>query len=104
MVIACLVTQNFPFPGGEYRRLFRPLQYARSEIDISNIHMHSKYVVFNSGLHLEGVVRLLLSKYKIFGSIRYMNSTLGNATKALKNVRSIPNDLIEGLFCFVIIQ
>ena len=48
-----------PFPGGEYRELFRPLQYARSEIDITGVYIHSKYVVLNCGLHLESVVRLV---------------------------------------------
>lgn len=90
-----------PFPGGEYRELFRPLQYARSEIDISGVHLHSRYVVSNSGLHLEAVVRLALKKYKFLGNIRFMNSTLGNATKKLENVNDIPKDLIKHLFDFV---
>ena len=90
-----------PYPGGEYRLLFRPLQYARSEIDVSNIHMHSRYVITNSGLHLEGVTRLVLSKYSLFGNLRYMNITLGNATKVLEKEKSIQLDLIEGLYLFV---
>lgn len=90
-----------PFPGGEYRELFRPLQYARSEIDITGLILHSKYVVLNSGLHLEAVIRLVLRKYKFLGNIRYMNSTLGNATKTLSSVGSIPKDLIDNLFAFV---
>lgn len=38
-----------PFHG-EYSQLFRPLQYARSEIEINNVHLSSRYVVSNSGL------------------------------------------------------
>lgn len=90
-----------PFPGGEYRELFRPLQYARSEIDITGIQLHSKYVVLNSRLHLEAVVRLMLKRYKFLGNIRYVNSTLGNATKILSTVTIIPKDLINNIFLFV---
>ena len=36
-----------PFPSGEYRELFRPLQYARSEIEVTTVHFHSRYVVMN---------------------------------------------------------
>ncbi len=90
-----------PFPGGEYRELFRPLQYARSEIDITGLHLHSKYVVLNCGLHLESVVRLVLRKYKFLGNIRYINSTLGNATKKLEEINAIPNFIIKNLFLFV---
>jgi len=90
-----------PFPGGEYRELFRPLQYARSEIEVSNVHMSSRYVVSYSGLHLEAVVRLVLAKYKFIGNLRYYNSTLGKATNALRNLDEIPVVLIEGLFSFV---
>lgn len=90
-----------PFPGGEYRELFRPLQYARSEIDITGVYLHSKYIVLNCGLHLESVVRLALKQYKHFGNIRYMNSTLGNATKTLEKINAIPNYIVKNLFLFV---
>jgi len=90
-----------PYPGGEYRQLFRPLQYARSEIDIANVHMSSRYIVFYSGLHLETVVRLVLAKIKILGNLKYMNTTLGRATKKLQKSGGIPDELIEGLFHFV---
>ena len=33
-----------PFPGGINRELFRPLQYARSEIDICDVRMHARYI------------------------------------------------------------
>ncbi|GKX65924.1 hypothetical protein [Inconstantimicrobium mannanitabidum] len=90
-----------PFSGGEYRELFRPLQYARSEIDITGIHLHSKYIVLNCGLHLESVVRLALKQSKHFGNIRHMNSTLGNATKRLEEINTIPDFIIKNLFLFV---
>ena len=90
-----------PYPGGQYRELFRPLQYARTEIEVSNIHLHSKYVVMNSGLHLEAVARLGLAHFKLLGSIRYMNSTLGKAVRVLSSVNVIPQYIIDGLFQFV---
>lgn len=89
-----------PFLGGEYRELFRPL-YARSEIDITGIYSHSKYIVLNCGLHLEAVVKLILRRYKFLGNIRYVNSTLGNATRILSTVDIIPKGLINDIFLFV---
>ncbi|WML51693.1 hypothetical protein RCG17_19980 [Neobacillus sp. PS3-12] len=89
-----------PYPAGEYRKLFRPLQYARSEIEIINVHFHSRYTVIYSGMHLEEVVRIVLKRKKILG-IRYFNSTLGKAAHILSKEQSIPRFLIDGLFYFV---
>jgi len=63
--------------------------------------MSSRYIVFYSGLHLETVVRLVLAKIKILGNLKYMNTTLGRATKKLQKSGGIPDELIEGLFHFV---
>lgn len=90
-----------PVPSGEYRKLFRPLQYARSEIEVTNVHYHSRYVVMNSGMHLEEVCRIALSKYRILGNMRFFNTTLGKATQYLSKEKEIPEYIIDGLFNFV---
>lgn len=89
------------FPGGEYRKLFRPLQYARSDIDMAGVYLNSRYIVSNCGMHLEASVRLILKKYKFLGNLRFMNCTLGTATNKISSIKDIPNDLIVNLFHFV---
>ncbi|WP_066507620.1 hypothetical protein [Abyssisolibacter fermentans] len=90
-----------PFPGGEYRKLFRPLQYARSNMEVNNIHINARYVIHSSGMHLEEVLRFMLSKYSIIGRIRYSNTTLGKATNILSKRNKLPNEIVEDLFKFI---
>lgn len=90
-----------PFPGGVERELFRPLQYARADIDLGLISTHGRYIVMNSGMHLEAVIRLVLKNERFLGSIRYQNHTLGKATHVLKKMDIATNKLIDGLFVFV---
>lgn len=90
-----------PFPGGVERQLFRPLQYARSEIDICDIRIHSRHVVYYSGMHLEAVLRLYLSKSKILGNLRFFNSTLGKAAHEIDKMNLFDKALIEALFKFI---
>ena len=52
-----------PFPAGIKRELYRPLQYARSSIDICDVRIFARQVVENSGMHLEAVCRMFLKKY-----------------------------------------
>lgn len=49
-----------PFPSGVKRELYRPLQYARSSIDLCDVRIFARQVVENSGMHLEAVCRLFL--------------------------------------------
>ena len=90
-----------PFPGGINRELFRPLQYARSEIDICDVRVHARYVVHYSGMHLEAVLRLFLRETKILGSLRFFNSTLGKAAHEIAKIEVINNVLTEALLKFV---
>jgi len=90
-----------PFPGGLERSLYRPLQYARTDIDICDVRMHARYIVQDSGMHLETACRLVLSKYKVFGDLRFNNTTLGKATQQISALNVIDTNIILGLQNFV---
>lgn len=90
-----------PFPGGINRELFRPLQYARSEIDICDVRMHARQIVHYSGMHLEAVLRLFLKETRTLGSLRFFKSTLGKAAHEKAKTEVLENVLIEALFKFV---
>ncbi len=90
-----------PFPGGISRELFRPLQYARSEIDICDIRIHARHVVHYSGMHLEAVLRLYLKDTKTFGGLRFSNSTLGKAAHEISKMNIFDHIVIETLLKFV---
>lgn len=43
----------------------------------------------------------MLKRYKFRGDICYVNSTLGNVTKILSTVPTIPKEIINNIFVFV---
>jgi len=90
-----------PFPEGVERELFRPLQYARSEVDICDIRIHARHVVHYSGMHLEAVLRLYLSRSKRFGNLRFFNSTLGKAAHEIDKMNEFDKTFIDSLFKFI---
>lgn len=92
-----------PFPGGINRELFRPLQYARSEIDIFDIRVQARHVVHYSGMHLEAVLRLFLKSIKLMGNLRFFNSTLGKAAHEISKMNIFDEVIIESLFKFVVL-
>lgn len=67
-----------PFPGGDERPLFRPLQYAACELERDVAH-GARYIVQYAGMHLEAVTRQYLKQVLTLGTIRHHNSTLGKA-------------------------
>ena len=81
--------------------MFRPLQYARSEIDFCDIRLHARHVVHYCGMHLEAVLRVFLKQNKMFGGLRYFNSTLGKVAHEISKLKIIDNILIEVLFKLV---
>lgn len=89
------------FPKGVERSLYRPLQYARSDIDICDIRMHSRYIVQNSGMHLEVICRIILQTHKVFGDLRFHNTTFGKAIKLIKGLNIVDSDIIVALDNFV---
>jgi len=92
-----------PFPCGSNRELFRPLQYARSEIDISDIRMNSRHVVHYSGMHLEAVFRMFLKRTKALGNLRFYNSTLGRAAHEIAKMDVFDEKIIDVLFNFIVL-
>ncbi len=93
--------KNNPFPGGFGRDIFRPLQYARAEIEISNIFDTARYVVQYAGMHLESIVRYILRRNNYFGVIKDKNATLGKATSILKNAELYNEKTINCLYMFI---
>ena len=90
-----------PFPSGVKRELYRPLQYARSSIDICDVRIFARQVVENSGMHLEAVCRLFLKNTNVLGGIRFQNSTLGKAVHKIEQEKVLDDCVIESLYDFV---
>jgi len=90
-----------PYPGGLERELYRPLQYERSEIEISDVRLHARYVVQMCGIHLESVCRLYLKSRKSLGALRFGNITLGKAVQQMQAIKEIDFTIINGLFAYV---
>lgn len=90
-----------PYPSGQKRTLYRPLQYARSEMEICDVRMHARYVVQMCGMHLESVCRLYLQNRKTLGSLRFGNTTLGKAVQHMQSMQEMDSAIIDGLFAFV---
>ena len=93
-------TKN-PFPAGIERELYRPLQYARSDIDICDVRKFARYVVESVGMHLEAACRLLLKEKCSFGNLRFYNITLGKAVHKIEQLGIFEKDVIEALYNFV---
>ncbi len=90
-----------PYPGGPERALYRPLQYARSEIEICDVRLHARYAVQMCGMHLESVCRLYLKSRKSLGPLRFGNTTLGKAIQQIQAINEIDPNVINGLFAYV---
>lgn len=94
-----------PFPTGIGRSLFRPLQYAASDIEVGkNIYLHARHIVQDSGLHLEMVTGFILQKTNNkIGKIilPFKNWTLGHSINELEKRKIISQHLIEPLQLFV---
>ena len=90
-----------PFPSGVKRELYRPLQYARSSIELCDIRIFARQVVENSGMHLEAVCRLFLKNTNVLGGFRFQNSTLGKAVYKIEQEKVFDNCVIESLYDFV---
>lgn len=90
-----------PFPSGVKRELYRPLQYARSSIDICDVRIFARNVVENSGMHLEAVCRLFLKNTNVLGGLRFQNLTLGKAVHKIEKEKIFDDYVIEALYDFV---
>jgi len=92
-----------PFPSGVTRELFRPLQYAASEIEINkNIKNNARYAVQSSGQHLEAAAKykiIEITTFLYFAS--YKKFTLGQSIGFLKKKNALPVNIIKSLSLFV---
>ena len=71
---------------GDYRNVFRSLQYARCDMFFCN---RPRNIILDASLHIECLVKLLLSKYKIFRFIH-------NRRELGKNIEQLYKDEIIG--------
>lgn len=90
-----------PFPAGVKRELYRPLQYARSSIDICDVRIFARQVVENSGMHLEAACRMFLKKISVLGGLTFQNSTLGKAVRRIEKENAFDDYVIDALYDFV---
>lgn len=90
-----------PFPAGIKRALYRPLQYARSSIDLCDIRIFAREVIKNAGMHLEAACRLYIQETNILGQMRFSNSTLGKAVHVIEKEGVIEQKIIDALYDFV---
>jgi len=90
-----------PFPAGIEREIYRPLQYARSSIDMCDVRIFARQVVENSGMHLEAVCRLYLKGELSLGSLRFHNTTLGKAVHKIEKLGEFEENIIQALYDFV---
>ena len=92
-----------PFPAGVERELYRPLQYARSNIDICDVRMQSRYVIESVGMHLEAACRLYLKSKSFLGGLKHNSTTLGKAVRKIEKLGEFKDDIIKAFFEFVTI-
>lgn len=71
---------------GDYRNVFRSLQYARCDMFFCN---RPRNIILDASLHIECLVKLVLSKYKIFSFIH-------NRRELGKNIEQLYKDEIIG--------
>ena len=90
-----------PFPAGIKRELYRPLQYARSDIDICDVRIFARYVIESSGMHLEAACRLFLKEKLPLGELRFNSTTLGRAVQKIEKLGEFEENIIQTLYDFV---
>ncbi|MBQ2883583.1 MAG: hypothetical protein IJE43_07430 [Alphaproteobacteria bacterium] len=90
-----------PFPAGVERKLYRPLQYARSEMDMCDVRIFARHVVQNAGLHLEAVCRVFLEERGNDLLLWNSGTTLGKAIRKIEKLGVFDEKLIEAMLLFV---
>ena len=85
---------NNPFNHlGNYRNVFRSLQYARSDM---YYRTRPRHIIQDAALHIETLVKLLVSHNKMFKCI-HNKRVLGKNIEELHNKNIIDNELYERL-------
>ena len=94
-------TKN-PFSSGEKRSLYRPLQYARSSIDMCDVRIFARTVIENTGMHLEAVCRKLIDeRSSLIKKYFPKQTTLGKAVKIIEDRGFVDSQIIHQLYMFV---
>lgn len=78
---------------GDYRNVFRSLQYARIDMYYCN---RARHIIIDAALHVETLVKLTLSKNKLIKFI-YSKRELGRNIEQLYNEGIINDDLYDRL-------
>lgn len=78
---------------GDYRNVFRSLQYARSDMYYCN---RARHIIIDAALHVETLIKLTLSKNKLIKFI-YNKRELGRNIEQLYNEEIINDDLYDRL-------
>lgn len=98
----CLPSSSLrnPYPAGIERELYRPLQYAKEEIDFGYSRVNARYIIDMCGMHLEAACRLLLMN-SILDEFRFYNCTLGKAVHRIDKKKMLDDNIIQALYDFV---
>lgn len=98
----CLPSSSLrnPYPAGIERELYRPLQYAKEEIDFGHSRVNARYIIDMCGMHLEAACRLLLMN-SILDEFRFSNCTLGKAVHRIDKKKMLDDNIIQALYDFI---
>lgn len=93
-------SSNNPYPAGIERELYRPLQYAKEEIDLGYGRVNARYIIDMCGMHLEAACRLLVMN-SVLDEFRFSNCTLGKAVHRIEKKKLLDGNVIQALYDFV---
>lgn len=98
----CLPSSSLrnPYPAGIERELYRPLQYAKEEIDFGYSRLNARYIIDMCGMHLEAACRLMLMN-SILDEFRFSNCTLGKAVHRIDKKKMLDDNIIQALYDFI---
>lgn len=89
-----------PYPVWIERELYRPLQYAKEEIDLGYGRVNARYIIDMCGMHLEAACRLLVMN-SVLDEFRFSNCTLGKAVHRIEKKKLLDGNVIQALYDFV---
>lgn len=98
----CLPSSSLinPYPAGIERELYRPLQYAKEDIDLGYGRVNARYIIDMCGMHLEAACRLLVMN-SMLDEFRFSNCTLGKAVHRIEKKKLLDGNVIQALYDFV---
>lgn len=88
------------YPAWIERELYRPLQYAKEEIDLGYGRVNARYIIDMCGMHLEAACRLLVMN-SVLDEFRFSNCTLGKAVHRIEKKKLLDGNVIQALYDFV---